>query len=145
MAPPCWSVNLSLKPNDPALRAYQEGKATEEPTEGVLLIEWDDSLGDMLPSGRKAGGYRAVNLEEYGAAGVVGLLEKGNTWSGRGDFGSMQEAVTAAASRSRESKNALREAQRQHVRDYAADTRRQYLEIPLIPVGVELNKGDVNA
>jgi hypothetical protein len=139
MQPPCWSVNLTLKPDDPALRRWQEGAASELPTEGVLLLEWDAGAGEIQPAtGEPAGAYRAVSLEEYGADGVVALLERGNTWSGRGEFASMQEAVTAAASRSREEKNRRRAQMRQWARDLAADQRRQILQIPLVPVGIAL-------
>lgn len=140
----CWSVNLTLKPDDPALKRYQEGEATEVPTEGVLLLEWDAEVGDPNPTtGKKAGAYRAVNLEEYGPSGVVALLEKGNTWSGRGEFGSLQEAVIGAASRNREEAAKQKERQRQWARDYAGDVRRQTLKIPYVRVGVELgNKVD---
>lgn len=139
MQPPCWSVNLSLKPGDPALKRWQEGKAEHEPTEGVLLLEWDAALGETNPhTGRKAGAYRAVNLEEYGPTGVVELLEKGNTWSGRGEYGSLAQAVVAAATRSREAKEKTRAQMRQWSRDLAADQRRQILKVPFHRVGIAL-------
>lgn len=142
----CWSVNLSLKPDDPAMRRYQEGVATEVPTEGVLLLEWDATLGEVDPlTGRKRGAHRAVSLEEYGASGVVALLEKGNTWSGRGEFASLQEAVIGAATRNRERAEKVKESQRQWARDYAGDVRRQVCKIPYVRVGVELETEVSNA
>lgn len=138
-SPPCWSVNLSLKPDDPALRPWQEGRASHKPTEGVLLIEWDAEAGEVSPiTGQRSGAYRPVDLEEYGPTGVVELLEKGNTWSGRGEFGSLAEAVVVAATRSREEREKIKARQRQWARDYAGDVRRQYLKIPFLPVGVAL-------
>lgn len=135
----CWSVNLTLKPGDPALRRYQEGKAEEEPKEGVLLIEWDAASGAPNPvTGAPAGAYRAVDLEEYGASGVVELLEKGNTWSGRGEFESLQEAVTAAASRNREQREKIKARQKEWARQFAGDVRRQYQGIPFLRVGIDL-------
>lgn len=142
----CWSVNLSLKPGDPALKRWQEGKADREPTEGVLLIEWDPTLGDLNPAtGEKAGGYRAVDLEEYGPSGVVDLLEKGDTWSGRGEFASMQEAVVGAASRWRNQKEATKAKLRSEAGYHAKHERRLYTGNPLVSVPANLNETRTDA
>lgn len=123
-----WEIHLSLKPDDPQMRAYREGKVGEEPTETVPLIEWDGEKGAYAP----------IPIEQYGAAGVVFLLEKGDSWSGRGEFSSLQEAVTVAASRAREGRQRVKDQQRQWARDLGGDVRRSVLKIPYLPVGIDL-------
>jgi hypothetical protein len=136
----CWSVNLTLPAGHPDLGRWQkEGSPGDAPTEGVVLIEWDATAGTLNPTtGKPAGEYRAVNLEEYGAVGVVGLLEKGNTWSGRGEFASLQDAVVQAATRNRAEKEKVKAQGRQWAGDYAKDVRRSVLKIPYLPVGIAL-------
>lgn len=131
----CWSVNLSLKPGHPDLKAFQEGRASVEPTEGVLLVEWDEAAGPPnKTTGNPMGEYRAVDLEEYGPSGIVALLERGNTWSGRGEFGSLADAVRVAATRNREEKERIKARLRDDARHLAADQRRQILGIPFVGV-----------
>lgn len=84
--PPTPQVRIELLPHDPRLRAWQEGKADEKPVETVELVEWDAE--------KKR--YVGMNLMDLGADGVVELLQRGNTWSGRGEYLSIQEGVVAA-------------------------------------------------
>lgn len=125
-----WEVHLTLRPDDKRLQAYREGRVSEEPKEVVQLIAWDED----------AGRYTPIRLEEYGAGGIVSLLEKGDTWSGRGEFASLQDAVEAAASRARAGRQRVKEQQRQWARDFGDDQRRQVLQIPFHRVGIDLTQ-----
>lgn len=87
--PPIPQVRIELLPHDPRLKAWQEGDADEKPVESVELVEWNDE--------KKC--YVGMNLTDLGAGGVVELLERGNTWTGRGEFDSIQEGVVAARAR----------------------------------------------
>jgi hypothetical protein len=129
----CWSVQIACRPSDPALRAWREGRSKQaaEPTESVLLIEYD----------AKSGGYVPMKLEEYGSAGIVSFLDAGNTWSGRGRFNSLAEAFDHARQKHRENAAKKKETQRNWARDFAKDIRRSYFKIPFLRVGVNL-KGE---
>lgn len=92
-SPPTPQVRIELKPDDPRLRPWQEGDADEKPVETVELVEWDDQKKRFV----------GINLMDLGADGVVEILERGNTWSGRGEYDSLQEGIVAAR-REKESK-----------------------------------------
>lgn len=87
--PPIPQVRIELKPNDKRLKAWQEGDADEKPVETVELVEYDEE--------KKC--YVGLDLHQLGPSGVVEFLERGNMWSGRGEFNSLQEAVYAARQR----------------------------------------------
>lgn len=99
-----WEARFSLKPNDPAMRAWQEGRASEPPTETVLFVEQNPDSGKRKSfvddRGRRItyvdGPFRAIDIRQLGAEGVRNFLQKGNTWSGRGQFASVGAAVDAA-------------------------------------------------
>lgn len=128
----CWSVQLSCRVGDPGLKAWQEGRSKQaaEPTESVLLIEWDTKAGQYVP----------MKLEQYGSAGIVGFLEKGDTWSGRGQFNSLAEAFHFAREQSKEGAAKLKQTQRNWSRDFMSDIRRQFFKIPFHRVGIDLRK-----
>ncbi len=130
--PPIPQVRLTLKPDDGRLSLYREGRIAEEPVETVELVEWDEAQGC----------YVGLNLMELGAGGVVEILDRGNSWSGRGEYGSLQEAVTAAAERQRQTLERTREYLRGEARALADDMERPGYERPAgyrhIPVTVDI-------
>lgn len=98
-----WEARFSLKPNDPAMRAWQEGRAAEPPMETVLFVEPNPDNGkrkSFVSNGRRIayvdGPFRAIDIRQLGPSGVRNFLQKGNTWSGRGEFASQEAAVDAA-------------------------------------------------
>lgn len=109
--PPIPQVRIELLPHDPRLRAWQEGDADEKPVETVELVEWNDE--------KKC--YVGMNLTDLGAGGVVELLERGNTWSGRGEFSSIQEGVVAARAKKKSHLERLQEWVRGEVIQRARD------------------------
>lgn len=121
----CWAVHLSPLPDDPKLEAVQAGRwAPEDADEHVLLIE----------------GGRAMDLEQYGATGVIQWLERGNMRSGRGEVGSLNEQVR----RHREQREEAMKRRRADARDIALEkakaVRRRIFKIPFLPVGVDLQR-----
>ena len=130
-----WVVRISLKPDDKRLKLYQErnrrspedGEVREPPTEDVWLHESDGK-----------GGYRALNLTDMGASGVREFLEKGNMWSGRGQFGSLEEQLRKV----NQDNEAARQKNRANAKDQAllrtADRRRSALGIPFVGVVADI-------
>jgi hypothetical protein len=65
------------------MRLYQEGKMERKPYEAVPLQIWNSDTQQ----------YEPLRLEDYGPSGVVEILRKGDTWSGRGEHKTMMEAA----------------------------------------------------
>jgi hypothetical protein len=71
---------ITLRSDDPRMRAYQEGMVPDPPGEDVWFNEGDGH-----------GGVRCLDIREMGVTGIKAYLEKGNTWSGRGEYDSIVE------------------------------------------------------
>ena len=127
----CWTINLSLRPDDPMLAAWRSGKLkqAEEPTEGVILQEWDAQRGRYVP----------LNLDEWGASGIVELLERGDLTSGRGEFNSLQEAVAHQTRLRAETKEKTERMVRESARMKAREVRRVINDTPYHTVGINLS------
>ncbi len=134
-----WQVRLSPMPNDPRLVLYQQGKVPyEELWETVELLE------PLTPEEKRKypnfrGDYRPINLSDLGVDGLVALLDKGNTWSKRGDFGSIQEALCVARARQKEGRAKMERNLAQTARDIAMEVRRRVAKIPFLRVGIDLS------
>mgnify|MGYP001560340629 CR=1 FL=1 len=126
-----WLVRLSLRDNDKRMQAYQQGLAAEPPTEDVWLHEPDP----VSPTG-----YRPYTLGDLGASGVRQFLEKGNTWSGRGQFGSktLEGLAREAIDKNRNAGQVARTAAREECRLKLRDERRWRLKIPFLNVGISI-------
>lgn len=110
-----WEARLSLRPNDPAMKAWQEGRAEEPPVETVLFVEPNPKVGqveDVVLDGQRIrhvhGPYRALDIVQMGASGVRQFLERGNTWSGRGEHRSIDAARQHAENLNRAKKEKAR-------------------------------------
>jgi hypothetical protein len=84
----CAVIHFRIPGNSRSLADYQAGLAPE-PTESIALHEWDAEKGHYVP----------LDLGQYGVGGIVELLERADTRSGRGEFGSLQEQVDAVMRR----------------------------------------------
>ena len=122
-----WVVRISLKPGDKRLLLYQQGKVAEPPTEDVWLHESD---------GR--GGYRALNLTEMGASGVRQFLEKGDSWSGRGEFTSLEDQLRKVNENNEAARVKNRADAKDQARSHAEDRRRSALGIPFVGVVADI-------
>lgn len=134
----CWLVRFSLMPNDPRNLLMQTQQV--EQTEDVWLMEPHPERGKRLANGQRIGPYRSLDIEQLGPSGVRAFLERTNTWSGRGEFGSLGEAVKKNADDVRDHKRKVREDAREGARDLARDVRRQVNKIPLITTGIDLKE-----
>lgn len=156
-----WFVRLSLKPNDKAMKAWQEGRAPEPPTEDVFfhvknpfegvymsvqdvladarfkhlpLIDWWAGRKVMLPT------YLQLDILQMGVSGVTAYLEREDTWSGRGQYASLDEETKKRQERDRLGKESLREKQETQAGERAKDRRRQIAKIPYLRILFGKNK-----
>ena len=107
----------------------------EAEAEGVPLIEQEFNA-----KGSPTGKWKALDIEQYGPSGIVAMLEQADVWSGRGEHRSLLEFFHEVVNNNRARREKVRNAQREFIRDRAADRRRQVLGIPLIQVGIELGR-----
>ena len=133
-----WMVRLSLKSDDKRMLLYKQGLVPEPPTEDVWLHE---------PDPDSPTGYRPYNITQLGAGGVRQFLEKGNTWSGRGQFGSktIEDLARDAIEKNRNAGGVAKDAARKNCLLKLRDERRWMLKIPFLPVGVSFPKAAVVA
>jgi len=123
----CYVVHLSLKPDDPKLKAWREQRVGAEPKESICL-HYQPKPGAP---------YEAIDLAQLGPSGLVRMLEEADTWSGTGKYRSMQEAVQAHEHHNRALKESIRAAARDNARMRGRD-RDQYLK-PKVAVSADLN------
>lgn len=122
----CWALHLSPMAGDPKLRAVQEGRwSAEDAEEHVLLVNSAEPL----------------DLEQYGAVGVVEWLERGNMRSGRGEANSLAEQIRRNREGRRERAAKAKQGRAAWARDLAREVRRQVLRIPLVRAGIDLRRG----
>lgn len=127
----CWQVRFTLKPDDPRMRLYQEGKIAEPPKEIVWLHE---PIGPdeepITPTYR----YRPLDIVALGPSGIREWLDRGNLWSGRGEQESLEKQVQASVDASAEQSAKRRADAEFNTRALVRDRRRWYQRIPFLPV-----------
>jgi hypothetical protein len=131
-----WLVRFSLRADDKRLQLYREGKVGEPPTEDVWLHVPDDA---------GFGGYRPLNLTELGAGGLRTFLDRGNSWSGRGEFASLEEQTRKASEANDAMRTKLRADQKEENRLEQREKRRHILGIPFLPVLIDLKGSPAHA
>jgi hypothetical protein len=136
----CWDVQLSLRSSDPMLGAFNSGRTSEAPVEHVYLMEPNPFYGQTVNGKKQINRYISILLEQMGPSGLREFLEKGDTWSGRGEFNGLMDAVNRNRAAASAAKDKLRDSNRNDAIDMGREVRRQVLGIPLIPVGVEIPK-----
>lgn len=126
----CWCLHFGRKSTDPVLRAYQAGELEEEPTESVVLQEWDSRQQKMVP----------ILLGELGAQGIRNLLDRANMLTGRGEVQSIQEGIQ----RTREHNAKIKQNQRKMVEENGREMDwlfgKQLRGEPVITPGIDLKK-----
>ena len=75
-----------------------------------------------------------------GAAGVRAFLERGNTFSGRGEFSSPEDAFRKTYDRNEESRVANRARIKEETRLEFRDERRRYVDVPMVSPGIDLKQ-----
>jgi hypothetical protein len=123
-----WFARFSLRTNDPRMRLYQEGHAEAPPTEDVWFHR-------PKPGGRP-GDFIMLDIEQMGRSGVRTFLERGNTWSGRGEFDSVEDAARKAMEANRREREKLRADARENNRYAQREKRRWRFKIPFLRGGL---------
>lgn len=125
----CPVIELSLKSDDPRLKHWQEGRLKYEPKESILL-----HYQRTEPDGSKSVHFYPLNLEELGVSGVLEILDRGNMWSGRGEYENFQKAAQVMGEYNEKLKQQMKDAAVEEGRLRARDMRRQVLGLPLVSV-----------
>lgn len=154
-----WFANLSLRSNDKRLLLYQEGRAAKPPTEQVYFHvpnpneQFGVSKGELermddpvlwpcisLKGDRCRQPFIPLDIVQMGPARVRDFLERGNLWSGRGEFDSLEEQLREVREKNQAAVEKFRQDQKEANRHEQRDKRRWRLKIPYLPVGIDLGK-----
>ena len=135
----CWVAMVSLRTNDPTLEAWQQGRTEREPTEDVIFHE-PNPLAGQIVQGRRQPPFVALDLNSMGRLGVREFLERGNTFSGTGEFASIAEAARASDERGTAGQEKIRRDAKNDAVDMAMEVRRQVEKIPFHRVGIDLSR-----
>ena len=129
-----WVARFTLRPTDPRMKLYQEQKIGEVPTEDV----WFNAPNPASKTWADA--YEPLDIIQMGASGVRRFLEKGNTWSGRGEFKSIEDQLGHIRDKNETEREKTYEDARYRSKKQAVDKRRSLLKIPFLGVGTDLKK-----
>ena len=153
-----WFARFELRSNDKRLLIAQEGRSGTVPTEDVWFHIPNPHEGETIdirsrmdefkntplaPNAfglMRQGAYLPLDVVQMGAGGVRRFLDRGNTWSGRGEFNSIEDAVHKARENDQVALEKNREKARQQARDRVKDTRRHWLRIPFVGVLTNIGK-----
>lgn len=137
-----WVVDIELKPNDPRMEAWKQGRAEKPPKEEVWIHVRNPKEGQVIPGthGLREPPFIGLDIHQLGASGVKDFLEKGDTWSGRGQFRSITEAAKKAGEHNADHRQRVKAEAREENRLERREERRHRLGIPLLPVGIDLKR-----
>lgn len=128
-----WMARFSLRCNDPRMQLAQQGLTPTPPSEDVWFHVPDSRPG-------RAGSYIPLDIYLLGVQGVRAFLDRGNTWSGRGEFASLPAAVEHARATDEANTAKHRAEQKETNRYEQRESRRWRFKIPFLPVGISFNK-----
>ncbi len=132
-----WFVRLSLRCNDKRMLLYQQGVTAEPPCEDVWFHIPNPREGKVV-GGVKQGPYIPLDIYHLGVSGVREFLEKGDTWSGRGEFLSLVDHLHKVREEN-EVKRVSNRAEHKEASRYEQRERRRFrFKIPYLTVGVDI-------
>ena len=130
-----WVVRLTLRSTDKRMQLYQLGVVAEPPTEDVWLVTPNPKEGQPIAGTElREPAVLGLNITQMGAGGVRQFLEKGDTWSGRGQYRSLEEQVRQVRAANAATREKFRADLKEESRLEQRDKRRWRLKIPFIPV-----------
>lgn len=125
----CYEITLTYPDDSPVMKAWRDGRVGEaKPHETIPLAHWD----------AEAMRYVAVDPDEYGPSGVVELLDRANAQSGRGERGSLVDAVEAQIQKRETIRRENQKKAREAGEEVGWLSRRKEFNLPLISVGTNL-------
>ena len=125
-----WQIRVTMRPNDPALKAWQAGDVDTEPVETVEITYFDED----------AGLYIGYELDELGVSGLIAMLDRGNMHSGTGQVHSLQDAMTKQVEAQREHREKLRKYIHGEVEAAARSLTHIIKKEPYLTVGIDFNE-----
>ena len=137
-----WFVRFNLRSNDSRMLLWKNGTAPEPPSEDVWLHRENPRFGKFIPGTNmeREPRYLPYQLHELGVTGVVEILERGNTFSKRGEHDSLESAVKQAGESNLAMKRKNRADQKEASRLESREKRRSILKIPFLPGGLTMRK-----
>ena len=132
-----WFVRISLKSDDKRLSLHQMGLAPEPMGEDVWLHIPNPHEGQVI-RGVRQGPHIPLNLEQLGVSGLREFLEKGDTWSGRGEYLSLVDQLRKVNETNEDVRIKNRAFHKEESRHEMRESRRFRYKIPFLPVGIDL-------
>ena len=134
-----WFVRISLKNDDPRMELYKLGLVEEPMGEDVWLHLPNPAEGKVV-NGEKQGAFIPLPLADLGTSGLREFLERGDTWSGRGEYMSLLEQRRKVNESNEDMRVKNRAFQKEESRNEMRESRRRRLKIPFLrPKGGWLN------
>jgi hypothetical protein len=124
----CPTIELSCLPDDPKQVAWQEGRLRHPPIEPVFL-HWYDATEKQ---------YKPVEIEEYGAEGILAWLDAADMHSGRGEAGSFYDSVKSQIEANQQTREAFADQIEEAGRESAWLSYRTVKGLPLVSVAAEV-------
>ncbi|MCR4339254.1 MAG: hypothetical protein NUW01_05120 [Gemmatimonadaceae bacterium] len=132
-----WFVRLSLRCNDKRMLLYQQGFSAEPPGEDVWFHIPNPHEGKVI-QGVRQGPYIPLDINQMGVSGVREFLDKGNTWSGRGEYLSLIDQLHKVRATNEEVRIKSRADAKEASRYEQREKRRFRFKIPFLRVGIDL-------
>ncbi len=132
-----WFVRLTLRADDKRMLLYRQGFSEAPPGEDVWFHIPNPREGQRI-GGVLQGPYIPLDIHHLGVSGVREFLEKGNTWSGRGEYLSLVDQLHQVRETNETKRRSFREFQKEENRYEQRQQRRFRLKIPFLPVGINL-------
>lgn len=140
-----WVVRFALRVNDTRMALYRDGKVEEPPTEDVWIHVPNPRAGrPTTVRGEREPDYLPIDILQMGVSGLREFLEKGNTWSGRGEFASIEQHLQVVREGNVEGLEKNRAQAKETARFQQREKRRFRFKIPFVGVSVDLRPGDTS-
>ena len=130
-----WAVEFEYRANDPRRLGIQQGRTDDK----EVIYLWRDATPKEIA---RVGRWHRVGykLDELGVSGMIDFLERTNLFSGRGEYSSVREAMKDQDDKRERGIEKIEKDAREDSRHAGMDLRRQILDIPYLPVGIDLKQ-----
>ena len=128
-----YAVEIDLKGDDPRMKGWQEGRLSVKPTETVYLHY------QPVKNGKPASHFVPMQLGEMGVEGLLEILNRGDTTSGRGEFSSPQDVVQEVGRRNDALEESVKKAARDNARQRGRDLYR-HSHVPKTTVTADIGE-----
>lgn len=132
----CFVIRMTRRMEDPIHKARQEGRVSEDDTYETIYLQgwvWTDQKNGK-------GKFLPYDLNMYGPSGIIELLDRGNMATGRGEYASLQQYISATVARNKDKKEAWKRQAEDQARETANRFRRKVLNLPMVPVNAGLKR-----